>query len=49
VLEQMDDSDVRTILGYLGDRQAAAILGSFPPQRAAVITRLAMRSVRAAP
>ncbi len=46
VLEQMDDSDVKTILNYLGDRQAAAILGSFRPERAAGISRLTMRSAR---
>ena len=43
VLEQMSDGDVRTIIAMLGDRQAAAVLANFPPQRAAVISRLAMR------
>jgi flagellar motility protein MotE (MotC chaperone) len=43
VLEQMSDGDVRAIIAMLGDRQAAAVLANFPPQRAAVISRLTMR------
>jgi flagellar motility protein MotE (MotC chaperone) len=43
VLEQMSDGDVQAIIAMLGDRQAAAVLANFPPQRAAVISKLAMR------
>ncbi len=39
VLEQMTDADVRFILALMSDRQAAAILTSFPAARAATITR----------
>jgi hypothetical protein len=43
VLVNMEDGDVKVILGYLGNRQAAAILGSFPPARAAELSRLALK------
>lgn len=39
VLEQMNDGDVVRILGMLQERQAAAVLTSLPPPRAAAITR----------
>jgi flagellar motility protein MotE (MotC chaperone) len=39
----MDDRDVQTILSFVGDRQAAAILGSLSPQRAASIGRASLR------
>lgn len=39
VLEQMDDAEIETVLSYLRDRQAAAILGSLPTERAAGIGR----------
>ena len=47
LLEQMEDRDVQTILGLLAERQAAAILGSFTPQRAAAIGKLSMRTANA--
>jgi hypothetical protein len=43
VLEQLDDSDVQSILGSLSGKQAAAILQSFPPIRAAAISKAALR------
>ncbi len=45
VLEQMDDVDVRTILASLNNKQQAAILGTFPTQRAATIMRATLRNV----
>lgn len=45
VLEQMDDADVRTILASLNNKQQAAILGTFPTQRAATIMRATLRNV----
>lgn len=45
VLEQMDDVDVRTILSSLNNKQQAAILGTFPTQRAATIMRATLRNV----
>lgn len=39
VLQQMDDADVRVILGHLGPRQAASVLASFPPARAATLSQ----------
>jgi hypothetical protein len=44
VLQNMDDGDVKIILGYLGSRQAAAILGAFPTARAAELSRQALKS-----
>lgn len=46
VLEQMNDTDVELLLGYLSERQAAVILSSFPPQRAARIGQNALRGKR---
>jgi hypothetical protein len=46
VLMQMDDTDVHLILDALGDKQAAAILQNFPADRAAAISKRAMRSSR---
>ena len=43
ILEQMDDRDVQTILSFVGDRQAGAILGNMPPTRAASIGRASLR------
>jgi hypothetical protein len=43
VLEQLDDSDVQSILGALSGKQAAAILQTFPPNRAAAISKAALR------
>ncbi len=45
VLEQMEDGDVRTILASLSNKQQAAILGTFPTQRAATIMRATLRDV----
>jgi hypothetical protein len=44
VLEQLEDSDVQQILGALSGKQAAAILQTFPPNRAAAISKAALRS-----
>ncbi|MGI8545809.1 MAG: hypothetical protein ACR2M1_00515 [Gemmatimonadaceae bacterium] len=46
VLEQMEDGDVRTILASLSNKQQAAILGTFPTQRAATIMRATLRDIR---
>jgi hypothetical protein len=43
ILQQMDDGDVKTILASLSAKQQAAILGQFPAQRAATLTRAALR------
>lgn len=39
VLLQMDDADIQLIMQALGEKQAAAILVNFPPDRAATISR----------
>ncbi len=44
VLEQMEDADVRTILSYLPERQAAAVLGNFSAARAARISSATLRA-----
>lgn len=43
VLQRMADSDVQVILGYVGTRQAAAILAALPPDRVAAMSKIAMR------
>jgi hypothetical protein len=47
VLVQMDDADVHLILDALGEKQAAAILQNFPAERAATISKNAIRGTRA--
>jgi flagellar motility protein MotE (MotC chaperone) len=42
VLEQMNDNDVHIILGYVGAKQAAAILSALPPERVAKLSKLEM-------
>lgn len=42
VLEHMTDSDVQVILGYVGPKQAAAIMVQLPPERAAKLGKAAM-------
>ena len=42
VLDHMSDNDVHVILGYVGPRQAAAIMAELPPQRVAKLSKLAM-------
>jgi hypothetical protein len=42
VLEHMTDSDVQVILGYVGPKQAAAIMVAMPPERAAKLGKAAM-------
>jgi flagellar motility protein MotE (MotC chaperone) len=44
VLEHMSDGDVQIILGYVGVKQAAAIMAALPPERVATLSKLAMRS-----
>ena len=41
-LEHMTDSDVQIILGYVGTRQAAAILGAMPADRVAALSKLTL-------
>jgi len=43
VLEHMSDGDVQIILGYVGVKQAAAILAALPPERVATLSKIAMR------
>jgi len=43
ILQQMDDGDVKVIMGSLSPKQQAAILGQFPAQRAALIARTTLR------
>lgn len=43
VLEHMSDGDVQIILGYVGPRQAAAILAEMPPQRVATLSKMSMQ------
>ena len=42
VLDHMSDNDVHVILGYVGPRQAAAIMAELPPERVAKLSKLAM-------
>lgn len=42
VLEHMSDGDVHIILGYVGVKQAAAIMAALPPERVATLSKLAM-------
>jgi hypothetical protein len=42
VLEHMTDNDVKVILGYVGVKQAAAILAALPPERGAALSKLSM-------
>jgi hypothetical protein len=44
VLEQMNDNDIHIILGYVGAKQAAAILSALPPERVAKLSKLEMGS-----
>jgi len=44
VLQRMADDDVQIILGYVGTRQAAAILAELPPDRVATLSKLALRA-----
>jgi hypothetical protein len=46
VLQQLDDSDVTTIVASLTEKQAAAILQAFPPERAAAISRGSLRTAQ---
>jgi flagellar motility protein MotE (MotC chaperone) len=46
VLEQMSDGEVTQILGAIQERQAAAILEYFTPQRAAAVSRALLHSPR---
>ncbi len=49
VLAELGDDDVHTLISYLSDRQAAAVMGSIPPERAAKITGMTMRLARENP
>jgi flagellar motility protein MotE (MotC chaperone) len=44
VMERLDDDDVQAIIGSVSEKQAAAILQNFPPERAAVISKGVMRA-----
>ena len=43
VLEHMSDGDVQIILGYVGPRQAAAIMAEMPPERVATLSKLELQ------
>jgi hypothetical protein len=43
VLDHMSDGDIHVILGYVGPRQAAAILAELKPERVAALSKLAMK------
>jgi hypothetical protein len=43
VLQQLDDSDIVSIVGSLTEKQAAAVLMAMAPERAAVISRGTLR------
>lgn len=47
VLGQLDNADIQLILGSLGTKQAAAILTYFPPDRAAALSKAAMKPAKA--
>ena len=46
VLQQLDDADVRVIIASLTEKQAAAILQAFPPERAAAISKSTLRAAQ---
>ena len=46
VLQQLDDNDVTTIVSSLTEKQAAASLQAFPPERAAAISRGTLRAAQ---
>ena len=46
VLQQLEDSDVTTIVSSLTEKQAAAILQAFPAERAAAISRGSLRAAQ---
>lgn len=46
VLEHMSDGDVQVILGYVGTRQAAAILAELPPERVAAISKQTIQGAK---
>lgn len=49
VLEQLDDAEVQSVISSLSEKQAAAIMRNFPPQRAALISKAVLRSALAKP
>ncbi len=44
VLEQLEDSEVQSVISTLSEKQAAAILRNFPPARAATISKAVLRA-----
>ncbi|HVX42068.1 MAG TPA: hypothetical protein VHB25_21080 [Gemmatimonadaceae bacterium] len=46
VLEHMSDGDVQVILGYVGTRQAAAIMAALPPERVAAISKQTIQGAK---
>ena len=44
VMVQLDDDDLEAIIGSVSEKQAAAILQNFPPERAAAVSKAVMRS-----
>ena len=46
VLEHMTDGDVQIILGYVGTRQAAAIMAALPPERVAAISKQTIQGAK---
>jgi len=49
VLEKLDDAEVGAMLGLLPDRQVAGVLTNLPADRAAALSRTAMRTGRSLP
>jgi len=49
VLEQLDDTEVQSVIASLSEKQAAAILRNFPPPRAALISKGVLRAALAKP
>lgn len=43
VLAHMSDGDVQIILGYVGVKQAAAIMAALPPERVATLSKMAIK------
>ncbi len=44
VLEQLEDTEVQSVISTLSEKQAAAILRNFPPARAATISKAVLRA-----
>lgn len=49
VLEQLEDTEVQSVISTLSEKQAAAILRNFPPARAATISKAVLRAALVQP